>query len=53
MSSTQEVSNDLLREAETWTETKLEQEFPLLLEAATASLTLSDSSYEVKLDCIR
>ena len=53
MSSTQEVPPSLLMEAETWGEARLEEEYPLLLETATASLTISDSSYEVKLECIR
>ena len=53
MSSTQEVPHSLLRSAEAWSEARLEEEYPLLLETATASLTLSDSSYEVKLECIR
>ena len=53
MSSTQEVPHTLLRSAEAWSEARLEEEYPRLLETATASLTLSDSSYEVKLECIR
>lgn len=53
MSSTQEVPHSLLRSAEDWSEARLEEEYPLLLETATAALTLSDSSYEVKLECIR
>ena len=53
MSSTQEVPHSLLRSAEDWSEARLEEEYSLLLETATAALTLSDSSYEVKLECIR
>ena len=52
MSSTQEVPHSLLRAAETWSDARLEEEYPVLLETATASLTLSESSYEVKLECI-
>ena len=52
MSSIQELAHSLLRLAETLSDARLEKEYPVLPETTTASITLSESSYEVKLECI-
>ena len=43
----------MLKAAESWSEAELEEKYQELIEAATSSLNISDSSPEVKLDCIR
>ena len=53
MGSTQESSHQMLKAAESWSEAELEEKYQELIEAATSSLNISDSSPEVKLDCIR
>ena len=52
-SQSQPVGVSLLREAESWPLSELEDRAPDLLEVATALLAGSDSSHELRLNCLR
>ena len=51
-SQSQPVGVSLLREAESWPLSELEDRAPDLLEVATALLAGSDSSHELRLNCL-
>ena len=46
-------SSQLLSEAETWTASVIEERAVELVRIATRGLTMSDSSYDTRMDCLR